>query len=403
VRRRVSDVNSFLSERISGMKIIQIFAQENRTRKEFMEKNDGLLSANFSEMYVFAIFRPLISMFSTISLAVIIYFGAGLHQKGIISLGVLIAYLDLIGKFYRPLQQVSEQFTVMQSAMAGGERLFELLETEDRIPEFNKDPDNAPVFCGCKEVEDEDEDEDDNPAISFDNVKFSYKEGEPVLKGISFNARRGETLAIAGYTGSGKTTVANLAARFWDVDSGCITLGGVDIRKVPLKLLRKTVQTVQQDVFLFSGTIRENITLGRAFSEEELISAAEAACLMPILEKLEGGFEHKLSEGGTNLSGGQRQLIAFARVIAYDPPVLILDEATASIDTETEKLIQGGLQNLLKDRTAIVIAHRLSTIRDADRILVLSSGKIIESGSHEQLIEKQGLYYNLYSLQFNQT
>ena len=386
VREKVSAVNAFLSERISGMKVVQVFAQEANVNALFVRRNKELLDADFGEMYVFAVFRPIISFLSTCSLAVIIYFGAGLNARGSVSLGVLIAFLDLIRKFFRPLQQISEQFTVMQSAIAGGQRVFDLLDTEDRIPD-----------CGgeCREI-----DRDFGVSIRFEDVKFSYKEGEPVLKGVSFSAAAGETIAIVGYTGSGKTTIANLAARFWDVDDGRVLISGGDVRSLPLAALRRTVQAVQQDVFLFSGTIRDNIALGRDFTDEELMAAAETARLKPVLDGLEQGLDYELTEGGTNLSGGQRQLIAFARVIAHDPPVLILDEATASIDTETETLIQAGLKNLLNNRTAIVIAHRLSTIRDADRILVLGSGRIIESGTHSELMETGGFYNNLYSLQF---
>jgi ATP-binding cassette subfamily B protein len=306
-----------------------------------------------------------------------------------VSLGVLIAYFDLIRKFFHPLQELSEQFTIMQSAMAGGERVFDLLDTEDRIPDSGLAcDDESAVF------------NDELPVVQFEDVYFSYKENEPVLKGVSFSAEKGETIAIVGYTGSGKTTIANLAARFWDTDKGSIRLGGVDLREISLSSLRRRVQAVQQDVFLFAGTIRENITLGKDFTEEELEAAAALSCLKPVLDKLDGGFDYVLSEGGTNLSGGQRQLIAFTRVIAYDPPVLILDEATASIDTETEKLIQAGLKNLLKNRTAIIIAHRLSTIKDSNRILVLGSGRIIENGSHSELMEEQGFYSKLYNLQF---
>ena len=386
VRERISALNAFLSERISGMKVVQVFAQEENVRILFSRRNSELLDADFFEMKVVSVFRPLISLLSTSALAVIIYFGAGLNVRGTVSLGVLIAFLDLVRMFFRPLQQISEQFAIMQSAIAGGQRVFDLLDTEDRISD-----------CGgeCREIE-----RDKGVTIRFEDVSFSYKEGEPVLRGVSFEASAGETLAIAGYTGSGKTTIANLAARFWDVDAGRVLVSGTDVRSLPLAELRRTVQAVQQDVFLFSGTIRDNIALGRDFSDEQIMAAAETARLKPVLEGLEDGLDYVLTEGGTNLSGGQRQLVAFTRVIAHDPPVLILDEATASIDTDTETLIQAGLQNILTNRTAIVIAHRLSTIRDADRILVLGSGKIIESGTHSELLEAKGFYHNLYSLQF---
>ena len=392
VRKRVSMLNAFLSERISGIRVVQSFAHEDFTDENFRKNNDRLLAANMGEMYVFAVFRPLISMLGTVSLAVIIYFGAGMHAKGILTLGVLIAYLDLVHKFYRPLQQLSEQFTVMQSAMAGAERIFELLETEDHIPDYSgKAPEGCPEPVSAEESR-----------LTFNDVSFAYKEGEPVLKQVSFSAGHGETIAIVGYTGAGKSTIANLAARFWDVDSGCIKIDGEDIRKFPLKKLRQTVQAVAQDVFIFSGSIRDNITLGKDISDELLEKAAETACLKPVLEKLGYGFDFELTEGGSNLSAGQRQLIAFTRILAHDPPILILDEATASIDTETEKYIQKGLKNILENRTSIVIAHRLSTITDSDRIIVLSGGRIAESGTHDELLAAEGLYSNLYSLQFGE-
>ena len=312
VRERISGVNTFLSERISGMKVVQVFAREIRTGAQFDELNGKLLAADFSEMYVFAVFRPLINLLSTVSLAVVIWFGAGLSARGAVSLGVLIAYFDLIRKFYLPLQQISEQFTIMQSAMAGGERVFELLDTEDRIPDYAADGNDIPELCrsGCGGCDDGADDSTEPPAVEFENVYFEYREGEPVLKGVSFSARKGETLAIAGYTGSGKTTIANLAARFWDAGRGCIRIGGHDSRSIPLAVLRRTVQAVQQDVFLFAGTIRDNIRLGRDFTDEQLLQAAETSCLLPVLELL-GGLDYVLTEGGTNLSGGQRQLVAF--------------------------------------------------------------------------------------------
>ena len=395
VREKVSAVNTFLSERIAGMKVVQVFAQENAVGELFSRRNRELLAADFSEMYVFAVFRPLISFLSTVSLAAVLlgaaFLGAGGEGSGQgLSVGVLIAFLDLVRKFFRPLQQISEQFTIMQSAMAGGERVFDLLDTADRISDCGGDA--APA---CAEAAG-----GPGASLEFEDVEFSYRAGEPVLRGVSFAARPGETVAIVGYTGAGKTTVANLAARFWDADTGRVVVSGTDVRMMPLASLRRTVQAVQQDVFLFSGSIRDNIALGRDFSDDELMAAAETSCLKPVLDSLEAGLDHQLSEDGTNLSGGQRQLVAFTRVIAHNPPIVILDEATASIDTETEKLIQAGLRNLLENRTAIVIAHRLSTIRDSDRIIVLGSGKIIESGTHDQLIAARGFYENLYRLQF---
>lgn len=378
-----------MSERISGIRVVQSFAHERYTTENFSDKNKMLLEANLGEMYIFAVFRPLISMLGTVSIAAIIYFGAGLHKNGILSLGVLIAYLDLVHKFYRPLQQLSEQFTVMQSAMAGAERIFELLETDERLPE-KIESEKTGFFNGSAVSK-----------LTFENVSFSYKPNEPILKNISFSAEQGETIAIVGYTGAGKTTIANLAARFWDVDSGRILLDNTDIRNIPLTRLRQTIQAVQQDVFIFSGSIHDNITLGKKIDNKKLEYATEISNLKPVMDKLGYDLDFKLAEGGTNLSAGQRQLIAFTRILAHNPPILILDEASSNIDTETEKYIQTGLKNILKNRTSIVIAHRLSTITDADRIMVISGGRIAESGTHEELISKEGLYFNLYNLQFS--
>ncbi len=410
VRKQVAAVNSFLSEHISGIKVIQGFAREQKAERQFSEQNGRLLEADFSEMYVFSVFKPLISLLGTVSLAVIIFYGANLSNRSMISLGTLIAYLDLIRKFYRPLQQLSEQFTIMQSAMAGSERIFELLDTDERIPEVSGAlTEGSGALTEVFDTKDTaaEKDQQNCPAVEFKDVYFSYRKDEPVLRGISFSARRGETVAIVGYTGSGKTTAANLAARFWDADSGSIRIGGVDTRSIPLAVLRRTVQAVQQDVFLFSGSIRDNISLGRDYSDQQILDAAGISCLRPVLDRLRAedgcGLDYVLTEGATNLSQGERQLVAFTRVIVHNPPVLILDEATASIDSETEKLIQHGLENLLRERTSIVIAHRLSTVRYADRILVFGKGKIIESGTHEELMSMDGAYRSLYELQFGNT
>jgi ATP-binding cassette subfamily B multidrug efflux pump len=384
VRLAVSRLNSFLSERISGMRIVQLFVREARSRDEFAAKNDELLRANLGEMLVFATFRPLIDLLSTVSIAVIIYFGARLLQADIVSLGVLIAYLTLIRKFYEPVMDLSEKYNILQSAMAGSERVFELLDEQDKIsqPASPHSP---------KSVEGE---------IVFDKVTFWYKEGEPVLNNLSFTVAPGETVAIVGYTGAGKTTITSLLTRLWDIQQGAILLDGVDIRNIPTGVLRRRVQSVLQDVFLFSGSIADNIRLGEDISEERLQEAVRLVRAESFIDKLPDGMNTELQERGANLSMGQRQLLSFARVVAHNPDVLVLDEATGNIDTETETLIQEALANLLRDRTSLVIAHRLSTIRHADRILVLHKGCLCETGSHDQLMAKRGLYYNLYKLQY---
>ncbi|MDC7240477.1 MAG: ABC transporter ATP-binding protein, partial [Spirochaetales bacterium] len=382
-RHWISRVNSFLSEHIAGMEIIQIFGKERRTREQFNKDNEELLKASLSEMYVFAVFRPLVDLFTSVSLAVVIYGGSVLLNRQILSLGILIAFIDLIQKFYRPVMDMSEKFSIMQSAMAGGERIFSLLEEDHRIEDSGT--------WDCCDIEGK---------IEFKNVNFSYRENEPVLKNLCFTAEPGETIAVVGYTGAGKTTIASLATRLWDIDSGEILLDGRDLKEYSLSHLRGSIQSVQQDVFLFSGSLRDNITLGTDMSEEELHRAAETVQADSFISKLENGYDTELQERGKNLSGGQKQLLSFARAVAHNPSVLILDEATANIDTETEKLIQKAMDKLLEGRTSLVIAHRISTIQRADRILVLSQGELVESGTHEELLALGGLYYNLYNYQY---
>ncbi|MBI9103301.1 MAG: ABC transporter ATP-binding protein [Spirochaetales bacterium] len=381
VRMWVSNVNGFLSEHISGMEVVQMFGREDRSRDEFGEKNDTLLKANLSEMYVFAVFRPMIDLFNSISTGVILYFGAKYFFDSSLSLGVLIAFVNLVGQFYRPVMDISEKFNILQSAMAGSERVFDLLDSKDALEDSGKD------LQATGEVE-------------FRDVRFSYNKDALVLKGLSFRIEPGETVAVVGYTGAGKTTIASLLARFWDIQGGEILLDGRNIMEYSLDSLRSQIQTVQQDVFLFSGTIEENITLGKDISKEELERAAATVQVDKFVRQFPNGYGTEVKEGGANLSAGQRQLISFARIIAHNPKVIILDEATASIDTETEKLIQIAMGELLKARTSLVIAHRLSTIRNADRILVLNEGVLVEAGAHDELMEKKGAYFNLYRLQY---
>ena len=384
VRLAVSNVNTFLSEHISGMDIVQMFGKEEASEKVFSGKNLELLKANLSEMYVFAVFRPLMNLFTAVSVSVVIYFGAGQLFKHALSLGILIAFIDLIQKFYRPIMDFAEKFTILQSAMAGGERIFSLMDTVDQIEDKGAETLQTPV----------------KGKIEFKDVSFAYKENEPVLNNLSFTVKPGEKVAIVGYTGAGKTTIANLITRLWDVNDGAIFLDGIDIRKLQLKNLRETVIPVQQDVFLFSGTIEESIKTGLDIPENEIKRAAVLAQSDSFISKMENGYQTVLNERGSNLSTGQRQLLSFARVIAQNPQVIILDEATGNVDTETEKLIQKAIEELMKDRTSLVIAHRLSTIRNADKIMVLSKGHLEEIGTHEELLAIKGIYYNLYKLQY---
>ncbi|HKK47760.1 MAG TPA: ABC transporter ATP-binding protein [Alkalispirochaeta sp.] len=387
VRIAVSTVNAYLSEYISGMAVVQLFVQQTRSRREFAARNDELLGAHLSEMRIFAVFRPIVDLMASISTAVVIYFGARLLQIELVSLGVLIAYTNLIRRFYMPVMSISEQFTVLQSAMAGAERVFDLLDTDQRIPDTGSTGVDPGTVRG---------------SISFETVDFSYKPKEPVLRKLSFSVEPGEMVAVVGYTGAGKTTIINLLTRLWDVDTGSITLDGTDIRDIPLGSLRRSVQQIQQDVHLFSDSIRTNITLGADIPEERIWDACRAVQLADYLEALPEGLDTMVQERGANLSAGQRQLISFARALVHDPPVLVLDEATSSIDSETEHRLQHAVTAVTGGRTSLVIAHRLSTIQHADTIIVLSHGELLEKGSHQDLLARDGHYATLYRLQYAQ-
>jgi ATP-binding cassette subfamily B protein len=383
-RTASSRVNAYLSERLSGAQVVQLFGGEKQSSAEFGERNNELLHANLGEMYVFATFRPLVEWFGTLTTAAIIIMGSNFLLSLSLSLGVLIAFISLAGMFFNPVMDIAEKYTLLQSAMAGGERVFKLLDTNKHIS--NKGHHSIEGMV--------------RGHIEFDNVRFSYKQGETVLKGLSFTVNPGEMVAIVGYTGAGKTTITNMLARLWDIDSGQIRLDHVPIKDIPLDELRRSVLPVLQDVFLFSGSVADNIRLGLPLTDAELEAAAKAVHAHEFISALPHGYQTQLSEGATNISSGQRQLISFARVIAHNPAIVILDEATSSIDTETECLIQLGMQSVLAGRTSIVIAHRLSTIRHANRIMVLSAGRLVEQGTHDALIAQNGIYAGLYRLQY---
>ncbi|MDR3302204.1 MAG: ABC transporter ATP-binding protein/permease [Spirochaetaceae bacterium] len=378
-----SAITAYLSEHLSLLNIVQLFRREKKSMAEFGQRNNELLHANMDEMYVFAVFRPIVEFLAVLTTAAVIIFGAQAVLNLNISLGVLVAFINLVAMFYGPVMDISEKYTILQSAMAGGERVFNLLDTNEKIPN------DAHSFE--RQIQ---------GSIEFKNVHFSYKRGEAVLKNLSFTVEHGQRAAIVGYTGAGKTTITNILARLWDIDSGEITLDGINIKDIPLATLRRAVLPVLQDVFLFSGSIAENIRLGLPLSEAELKAAAHAVSADTFIEKLPEGYNTMLSEGAVNISAGEKQLISFARVIAHNPKVVILDEATSSIDTETERLVQEGMAKVLAGRTSIVIAHRLSTIRGADKILVLSNGALVEEGTHAELLDKGGLYTLLCKLQF---
>jgi len=384
VRLKLAEVNSLLQEHISGIRVIKIFAREEQSSRQFDHHNRELLEANMRELFTFALYRPSMDLLYSLAVALLVWYGGGQVLQGYVAFGVVYAFINYIQQFFRPISDFSEKYTIMQSAMASSERLFALLDEE---PEIIDPTEPLPLTRTRGEIE-------------FQNVWFSYNPGEWVLKDINFKVEPGQTVAFVGHTGAGKSSLINLLNRFYDLQKGRILLDGADIRRYRQEDLRRQVGVVLQDVFLFSGDLASNIRLGREeISEEEVIQAARYVNADQFIRQLPGGYHYQVRERGATLSTGQRQLIAFARVLALNPPILVLDEATASIDTATEELIQEALKKLSRDRTTLIIAHRLSTIKHADRIMVLHRGEIRESGTHEELLAQKGIYYNLYLMQ----
>jgi ATP-binding cassette, subfamily B, multidrug efflux pump len=385
VRVRIARINAFLQEHITGMPVVQLFNRQTRAFQEFSTINDAHRDANVRSIFYYAVFYPGVELITAVGVALLIWVGGGRVISGLISIGALIAFLQYAQRFYQPLADLSDKFNILQSAMASSERIFRLLDTPATIVSPA-----APYLPPAVRGE-----------IELADVWFSYNPGEPVLKGVSFRVRAGETLAVVGHTGAGKSTLANLLLRFYDVDSGEVRVDGIDVREWDLPRLRRSIAMVLQDVFLFSGTVEANVRLGEeAIDRERVRWAAREVHALPFIERLSGGFDAEVKERGAGLSVGQKQLIAFARALAFDPSILILDEATSSIDTETEQLIQMALERLLVGRTSVVIAHRLSTIQKADHILVLHKGEVREYGTHQELLAQRGIYYRLYLLQY---
>jgi ATP-binding cassette subfamily B protein len=385
LRLRLARINSYLQENISGMEVVQLFSRETRNLREFDDEHLPYRRAEEREIGYFAVFFPFTEFVSAVGMALVIWYGAGAVIQSRIELGVLVAFLQYVRRFFRPIMDLSDRYALMQSAMAASERIFELLDT----------PAEPAGGSGLHEVVTA-----ATKAIDFDGVHFKYDPaGDYVLEDVSFSVETGESLAIVGATGSGKTTVVNLLCRFYDVQEGSIKVDGRDVREWPLEDLRRRFGIVQQDVFLFSGDIESNIRLQeRDISSEQVRAAARNVNADRFIERLPRRFQQPVAEGGVTLSSGQRQLLSFARALAFDPEILVLDEATANIDTETEHLIQDAIGKLMRDRTSIVIAHRLSTIRSADHIIVLHRGQIRERGRHEELIQIDGIYARLYRL-----
>ncbi|MDW8141536.1 MAG: ABC transporter ATP-binding protein [Candidatus Bipolaricaulota bacterium] len=385
-RRKLAKLNAYLQESLSGMRIIQIFAQEQRSYQTFQSINQEEYNANMRQLKVFAVFQPIIHLMSALAVSLIIWYGGWGVTEGSLTLGALVAFLSYVEMLFAPIRDLAEKYNILQGAMASAERIFLLL---DEKPE---DRGQGRVLAEVR------------GAIEFRDVWFAYQNEDWVLRGLSFSIKPGERVAIVGPTGSGKTTIIGLLARLYDIQKGQILLDGVDIRELDLKFLRSQMAVVLQDVFLFSGDILGNIRLQNdAISRERAIEAAQFVQADRFIEKLAHSYEAEVKERGATLSVGQRQLLAFARAVAFDPKILILDEATANIDSQTESLIQESLEKILRGRTSVTIAHRLSTIRDSDKILVLNKGQLVEQGTHEELLARRGLYYALYTLQFAET
>ena len=387
VRVKIARINASLNESISGMRVTQIFRRETESFRRFAGINHENFLAAMKQLRVFAMFMPLMELASSVAIALVIWYGGGKAVQATLSLGTLVAFLSYVRMFFRPLRNLAQQYGTMQQAMASSERIFMLLDDEDIVPD--PEPPRRPGEIRGR--------------IAFESVWFGYVPDEWVLRDVSFTVEPGETIAIVGATGAGKTSIISLLERFYDVQKGRITLDGVDIRDMEKSFLRSHLGLVMQDVFVFAGDIKGNIRLGNeSVTDEEIKRVAEYVNASRFIEKLPGGYDEEVRERGVTLSTGQRQLLSFARALAFDPRILILDEATSNIDTETEHLIQEALVRLMEGRTSIVIAHRLSTIQHADKILVMHRGKIRESGNHQELLAKRGYYYRLYQLQYAQ-
>lgn len=385
-RTRLTDINTFLSEHLSGMKIIQIFGRQERKFEEFHDKNTKLYKAFYREMLMYAVFRPLIDILSILSLMIVLWFGSRNVFDEIISVGTLYIFSNYIRSFFDPIQELAEQFSTLQSSIASAEKIFTVMDEDEFIPEV-ENPKQPDKIIG---------------KIEFDHVWFAYDGENYVLKDVSFVINPGEKVAFVGATGAGKSSILNLIGRYYDIQKGHIYIDGIDIRQLSKKKLRSAIGQMQQDVFIFEGDVAYNIRLNDdAITDAQVKAAAEYVNASHFIEKLPHGYHEPVTERGATFSAGERQLLSFARTLAHNPSILVMDEATANIDTETEILIQEALEKLMDGRTTIMVAHRLSTIQHADCIMVMHKGRICERGTHRELLEQDGIYRKLYELQIS--
>lgn len=395
VRARLGRLNSFLAECIGGMPIIQVFNRQSDEQRRFSELNASYRDANMPVIFWDAALYAIVEALSSLAIALLIWYGGGEITRGALTFGVLVAFIQYIEKFFTPIRDLSAKYSVMQGAMAALERIFVLLDTPVRAIEEGEPP--PPPFADGESTPGR----GDIPLIELRNISFAYRDGENALEGFSLAVRRGERVALAGESGGGKTTITRLLTRLYEIDEGSILINGVDARSIPITELRRRIGIVLQDPCLFAGSIEFNICLGDEQARGRVRQAAAIVGADRFIERLPTGYEEQVRERGGNLSMGEKQLISFARAVAFDPEILILDEATASIDTASEQMIQEGLNGLMQGRTSLIIAHRLSTIQDADRIVVVHRGRKIEEGTHQELMRSQGVYYRFHQLQFN--
>jgi len=385
IRLAIARINSYLQEHITGMPVLQLFNREQRSFDEFQKINGAYLKAYKDSIMAYALFYPTVEFLGVLAIVIILYKGGGMIMAGTLTVGTAIAFIQYSQRFFRPIQDLSDKYNILQAAMASSERVFRLLDTPVKIADSAR-PKRLPKPRG---------------QVEFRNVGFAYRDNHRVLENVSFTIAPGETVAVVGHTGAGKTTLTNLLLRFYDVQEGSILFDGVDVRDLNLHDLRSNFGIVLQDPFLFSGTIASNIRLGTdGISDAQVRDAVRRVNMLDFIESLPGGFDEPVKERGATLSSGQKQLLSFARALAHDPKILILDEATSSVDTETEHMIREGLRRLIEGRTSLVIAHRLSTIQNASKIIVMHKGRVREVGTHQELLRLQGIYFKLYQLQY---